>query len=146
VQPDLQVRRARADEIAACHDIRFRVFVGEQGVPPELELDEHEAGAVHLIAHARGHVVGTARLRILGADAKAERVAVLPQYRKLGAGRALMQAIADEAAALGLARVVLNAQVPVIPFYERLGYVAEGPEFDDAGIPHRRMTRPLDRA
>jgi ElaA protein len=140
VQQPLQVRRARADDLPACRAIRLHVFVEEQGVPVELELDEHEDAAIHLVARVGEQAVGTARLRILGGDAKAERVAVLPPFRELGVGRALMCAIEDEAAALGLARVVLNAQVPVIPFYERLGYRAEGPPFDEAGIPHRRMT------
>jgi ElaA protein len=143
VSQDLHVGRARADELAACREIRLRVFVEEQGVPLELEIDEHEAAAVHLLARVGGQAVGTARLRVLGRDAKAERVAVLAAYRELGVGRALMRAIETEAAGLGLARVVLNAQVPVIPFYERLGYAAFGPRFDEAGIPHRRMTREL---
>ncbi len=76
-------------------------------------------------------------------DAKAERVAVLPEQREHGVGRLLMQHLEREAQARGLQRMVLNAQVSVISFYERLGYAAEGERFLEAGIPHRRMTNTL---
>jgi len=74
---------------------------------------------------------------------KAERVAVRRPFRGAGVGRALMRALEDEARALGRRELVLNAQLPVVAFYERLGYRAEGPEFLEAGIPHRAMRKPL---
>jgi predicted GNAT family N-acyltransferase len=85
--------------------------------------------------------VGTARLRPYGAGAKVERVAVLPEQRGRGLGRALMEAAECAAWQRGCARLVLHAQLPVIPFYERLGWRALGPEFGEAGIPHRRMEK-----
>ena len=75
--------------------------------------------------------------------AKAERVAVLRDRRTSGVGRALMEALEAEAARLGHDSVKLGAQVSALGFYEKLGYTVYGPEFDDAGIPHRMMKKPL---
>ncbi len=126
--------------------IRFEVFVDEQGVPPELEPDEWDANALHLLAvdGATGEILGTARLVNKGNGvAKIGRVAVKQSARGRGVGQTLMAHALDHAARAGHTLVVLDAQVHVVPFYERLGFVAAGPIFDDAGIPHRRMTRPL---
>src|SRR5438093_478147 len=91
-----------------------------------------------------GDAVGTARLRETeGGRVKAERVAVRRSVRRSGIGRALMRALEDEVRARGHRELVLNAQVAVIAFYERLGYRVEGPEFLEAGIPHRAMRKPL---
>ncbi len=142
----VEVRRAQPSEIPACHEIRRRVFIDEQQVPAALELDDLDAASTHLIACRGGRAIGTARLRCVGGDAKAERVAVLPEQREHGVGRLLMQQLELEAEARGLHRMVLNAQVSVISFYERLGYVAEGERFLEAGIPHLRMTKALSPA
>ena len=137
------VRRAQPSDIPACHDIRRRVFIDEQRVPEDEEMDDLDAASTHLIAYRGGRAIGTARLRSVGGDAKAERVAVLPEQREHGVGRLLMQHLEREAQARGVHRVVLNAQVSVIAFYEQLGYVAEGERFLEAGIPHLRMTKAL---
>ena len=140
----LEVRRARPDELARCLAIRREVFVEEQGVPLDEEMDAHDAGCVHFLAFDAGDAVGTARLRETEAGrVKAERVAVRRSARRSGIGRALMRALEDAARARGHREIVLNAQVPVIAFYERLGYRVEGPEFLEAGIPHRAMRKPL---
>ena len=126
--------------------IRVEVFVDEQGVPPELEPDEYDADALHLLAvnTDTGEAVGTARIVDKGNGvAKIGRVAVEKSWRGRGIGEALMWYAMSAALAAGRTKAILDAQVPVIPFYERLGFVAEGPVFDDAGIPHRRMTRRL---
>ncbi len=140
----VEVRRARPDELARCLAIRREVFVDEQGVPIEEEMDAHDAAYTHFLALAAGEAVGTARLRVTGdGRVKAERVAVRRPFRRAGVGRALMRALEDEARARGRRELVLNAQLPVVAFYERLGYRAEGPEFLEAGIPHRAMRKPL---
>lgn len=129
--------------------IRIAVFVDEQRVPPELEPDEYDEGAVHLLAveAETEKPAGTARVVDKGNGvAKIGRVAVLPEFRGRRVGDAVMQAALAEARRLGASVAVLDAQVPVIPFYERLGFVAQGPVFDDAGIPHRHMTLPLPKA
>lgn len=148
-------RRATGEsDLAACFQVRRDVFVGEQQVPEEIEYDAHDAGAVHVLAVAAdGSALGTGRLLHgaaaagrTGGDAGAGslgRLAVTREARGLGVGAALVRAIEDEARALGLAAVDLHAQTHALGFYERLGYVAYGPEFSDAGMPHRAMRRPL---
>ncbi|MEU0101723.1 GNAT family N-acetyltransferase [Streptomyces sp. NPDC006267] len=145
-------RAVEESDLHACFQVRKEVFVGEQDVPEELEYDAHDATAVHVLAVAAdGTVLGTGRL-LHGADAAGKtggapdtgslgRLAVTRRARGHGVGAALVRAIEDEARALGLAAVDLHAQTHALGFYERLGYVAYGPEFPDAGMPHRAMRR-----
>ncbi|WP_406418596.1 GNAT family N-acetyltransferase [Streptomyces sp. NBC_00873] len=148
--------RTAVDEsdLAACFQVRKEVFVGEQNVAEEIEYDAYDADAVHVIAVAAdGAALGTGRL-LHGAGVAAKtggdltvgslgRLAVTSRARGLGVGAALVRAIEDAARGLGLAAVDLHAQTHALGFYERLGYVAYGPEFPDAGIPHRAMRRSL---
>ena len=131
------------DDFGACAAIRRKVFVEEQNVPEEIELDELDAGAVHLLATRDGRPVGTARLLIDGETAKIGRVALLREERGTGTGAALMRAALDELRARGVTTAKLGAQTYAIGFYEKLGFTAYGPEYDDAGIPHRDMSRTL---
>lgn len=87
--------------------------------------------------------MGAARLRVSGNAPSAERVAVLPEHRRGGVGRELMQALQAEAASRGFGELVLNAQESAVAFYERLGYRCEGEPFEEAGIPHRVMRKRL---
>jgi predicted GNAT family N-acyltransferase len=140
----LQVRQARPEELERCLDIRREVFVGEQHVPAEIEIDGRDASCTHFLAVVDDDAIGTARLRITeDGRAKAERVAVRRAGRRSGAGALLMHALEAEARTRGHDRLVLNAQVRVVPFYERLGYTVDGPEFLEAGIPHRAMSKRL---
>jgi len=138
----------------ACFAVRKEVFVAEQGVPQELEYDAYDAVATHVLAvREDGVPLGTGRL-LYGEAAAAKtdgdltvgslgRLAVTKEARGLGVGIALVRAIEDAARARGLAAVDLHAQTHALGFYERLGYEAYGPEFPDAGIPHRAMRRVL---
>lgn len=128
------------DDFAACAAIRRRVFIEEQNVPEELELDDLDATAVHLLATRDGRPIGTVRLLIDGDIAKIGRVAMLAEERGTGAGAALMRAALDELRARGVRTAKLGAQTYAIGFYEKLGFTAHGPEYDDAGIPHRDMS------
>ncbi len=141
-------------ELLRCLEIRCEVFVEEQRVPLDLELDGLESKCTHFIAWAdeRGAseagnleaALGTARLLIdSNGEALAQRVAVLAVARGRGIGRMLMIAIEQEVQTRGLPQVTLGAQLTAIAFYESLGYRAYGDEFDDAGIPHRMMRREL---
>jgi predicted GNAT family N-acyltransferase len=126
--------------------IRERVFVAEQGVALEEEWDEHDApgaATLHLVAFEDARAVGCARVRSRGDAVKIERVAVLAERRGDGLGRALMEAAERAARQRGRRRLVLHAQLAVIPFYERLGFEAHGPAFQEAGIPHRAMAKTL---
>ncbi|MHA5048563.1 GNAT family N-acetyltransferase [Streptomyces sp. SD15] len=138
----------------ACFAVRKEVFVGEQGVPEDIEYDAYDDGAVHVLAvRADGVPLGTGRL-LDGEEAAAKtggdltvgslgRLAVMKAARGLGVGVALVGAIEDAARARGLAAVDLHAQTQALGFYERLGYVAYGEEFLDAGIEHRAMRKAL---
>ncbi|MEU8498162.1 GNAT family N-acetyltransferase [Streptomyces lavendulae] len=150
----LSVRVASSEaDLAACYAVRTDVFVVEQSVPESIEYDAYDAVAVHVLAVGPdGEALGTGRL-LHGPEALAKtgspevgslgRLAVRKSARGLGVGVALVRAIEAEAAGLGLTAVDLGAQTHALGFYERLGYVAYGPEFQDAGIPHRSMRRPL---
>jgi predicted GNAT family N-acyltransferase len=140
------VRISEGEAPREARSIRFEVFVLEQGVAREEEWDGYDdagADALHFVmldAEA-GQPVACARLRAYGAEAKVERVAVLAEQRGLGLGRRIMEAAEQAASQRGYRGLVLHAQLPVVPFYERLGWRAEGPEFSEAGIRHRRMRK-----
>ena len=128
----------------AAFDIRRAVFIEEQSIPEAEEWDDADAIATHFLASDATGPAGTARLIPAGDRVKIGRVAVLPQWRGTGLGRRIMQAALDHAEAAGFRIATLEAQLHAIAFYERLGFVAEGPVFDDgSGILHRTMTRPL---
>jgi predicted GNAT family N-acyltransferase len=139
----LSVGVASESDLEPCRRVRHEVFVVGQGVPEELEVDGLDPQCAHFVARLDARVVGTARLRDAEGNAKAERVAVLEADRGSGAGRALMAELEAAARARGYPCVVLSAQEPVIPFYERLGYRVESERFFEAGIPHRRMRKRL---
>ncbi len=118
--------------------IRFEVFVEEQKVPAEMELDELDALSCHALALADGQQVGTGRLL---PDGHIGRMAVLAGWRGCGVGAALLQALIDEAGRRGVARLVLSAQTHALGFYARFGFVPEGEVYEEAGLPHQVMTR-----
>lgn len=126
-------------ELIQALTIRIRVFVLEQSVPAEIELDADDRHAIHLLALRSGKAVGTARVVIKHGKAKIGRMAVLRSYRRKGVGTALLK----RALALGrrakTRQIYLNAQMRVAEFYERLGFRAVGKVFIEAGIRHRRM-------
>lgn len=130
---------ASAGDAAAVRGIRRAVFIEEQGVPESLEIDGRDPACLHVLAWAaEGGPVGTARLLPEG---KIGRVAVLAPWRGRGVGSALVRRLVEAADAAGLAKVSLHAQSGTTGFYEKLGFAAEGEEFEEAGIPHRRMVR-----
>ncbi|WP_447042472.1 GNAT family N-acetyltransferase [Vreelandella sp. H-I2] len=124
----------------AASEIRRKVFIDEQNVPQEEEWDGLDPECLHFLAMLDGQPVGTARLL---PDAHIGRVAVLANARGTGIGVLLMQAAIEAARHAGHSKVALSAQVQALAFYERLGFVAHGDEFLDAGIPHREMTLSL---
>ena len=117
--------------------IRFAVFVEEQKVPAESEIDESDPRCVHALARdADGKAVGTGRLL---PDGHIGRMAVLPEARGRGVGSALLAALMAEARRRGHAQAVLSAQTHAIPFYRRHGYAVVSGEYMDCGIPHVDM-------
>lgn len=120
--------------------IRFAVFVEEQGVPAELEMDEQDAQCVHALAYDDGQAIGTGRLL---PDGHIGRMAVLKSWRGRGAGRALLRALVDAARRRGDREVLLSAQVHALGFYRDEGFEPEGPVYEEAGIAHQAMWRRL---
>ncbi len=134
------------EEKAEAMAVRIAVFVEEQHVPIEEEADKYDETATHFVCRLpkENRVIGTARLIQAGENsAKIGRVAILSEFRKNGAGRKIMERVELEAVNRGMTHLTLEAQLHAIPFYEKIGYQAEGPVFLDAGIEHRRMTKQL---
>lgn len=130
-----------AVDFADLRAVREPVFVVEQQVPIEEEWDELDPQCRHVIARdAANRPIGTGRLT---PERKIGRMAVLAEWRGKGVGDALMEALMDEARALGWPEVSLNAQTHAMPFYARHGFEAFGEEFMEAGIPHRKMRKAL---
>jgi predicted GNAT family N-acyltransferase len=130
--------------------VRRRVFIEEQGVPEDIEIDQHDvlprrdierSGAQHILAMLDGRPVATGRLVLGDVDGRPHigRVAVLPEYRGRGFGRAVMAGLHDLARKRGATAVTLAAQLHAIGFYQKLGYSVRGEVFLDAGIEHRWM-------
>ena len=135
----MTVQIGETRDIAVCRALRRAVFIEEQGVSEADEVDGRDGEAVHLLATRDGVAVGTARLLITGSKGKIGRVCVLPGARGTGLGAALIAAALESLRKRGCATAVLGAQTHALGFYERLGFAAFGPEYLDAGIPHRDM-------
>ena len=125
--------------------VRTAVFVEEQGVSEDEELDGNDSDAVQFLARDGEYPVGTARLRFTEpAVGKVERVAVREPYRGTGVGSALMRAVEDAAGDDGATALKLHAQTHVEAFYQQLGYETVSEVFEEAGIPHVEMRKRLD--
>lgn len=123
--------------------IRVRVFCGEQGVPHDEEPDEHDAAALHLLALDGDRPVGTLRLLRSGDVASIGRVAVEADRRRRGIASRMLRFALQRARAEGASSARLAAQVVATPLYERVGFAVESEPFDEAGIAHVWMGRPL---
>jgi predicted GNAT family N-acyltransferase len=125
---------------AEAKPIRFAVFVDEQKVPAEIELDEYDEKSVHVIARERGRAIGTGRLL---PDGHIGRMAVVRDSRGKGVGAAMLTRLIEIAQARGDKAVVLSAQIHALEFYRKHGFINEGAEFLEAGILHQAMRRNL---
>lgn len=130
------------DEREDAFSVRRKVFVDEQKVPLNLELDELDETADHFVVYTESIPIGAGRIRESNIGiGKVERVCVLPEYRGKHIGVLVMQALEEHATNKGFNKVILNAQSYAVPFYEKIGYVITSPEFMDADIPHRAMEK-----
>lgn len=128
--------------IDRAHAIRRTVFIVEQSVSEPEEWDDLDQGAVHFVGVDAGEDVATGRMVISSGVAKLQRIAVLKHARGRNIGLDLIKEMMEVAEQDGSVHTFkLSAQTYAIPFYERLGFVAHGDEYDDAGIPHRDMER-----
>lgn len=127
--------------------VRREVFIVEQGVPEHLELDEFDPQALHTLVHQGKRCIATARLVNLGnGQAQIGRMAVLAAFRGQGIGQQILIRLIELAKSQQVATLILHAQKSAIPFYEKLGFIAEGPIYDEAGIPHRNMMLTLSKS
>ena len=141
---DPQVKCALADwqsERAQLEGIRRAVFVEEQQIPESDEWDDEDATSVHVLARLNRDPVGTGRLNPAG---KIGRIAVIAGQRGRGIGLQILLRLLEEARRLGIREPYLHAQVQAVPFYEKLGFEKQGDAFDEAGIPHVRMSLVLE--
>lgn len=135
------IRTTTEDQLQDAFTVRKKVFVEEQKVPIELEIDEFENNSTHFVLYDQLTPVGAGRFRILDGIGKVERICILSTYRGNGAGTLIMQAIEQFAIGQNIATLKLNAQTYAVPFYEKLGYKVVSAEFMDAGIPHKTMMK-----
>jgi predicted GNAT family N-acyltransferase len=139
------VKRVESEaEMEAAIGVRFRVFVSEQAVPPEEELDEADATATHAVALSGSETIGTGRL--LHQDdttAVIGRMAVDLEFRRKGVGGQILLFLEEEARSQGYRSSVLHAQEYVKSFYASHGYVEHGEVFMEVGIPHVEMRKGL---
>jgi predicted GNAT family N-acyltransferase len=129
------------DDNAALRSIRREVFIVEQRIPETIEWDDLDPQSAHVLAaDPGGRPIGCGRLL---PDGHVGRLAVVAACRGRGVGAALLDALVALARQRGHARAILNAQIRAVPFYERYGFRVTGAEFEEAGIPHVVMERPL---
>ena len=128
------------DDLETCQALRYAVFVEEQGVSLADEQDGQDGAAHHILAQVDGTPVGAARILIKGETGKIGRVCVLGPARGNGLGAGLICACLDHLRGIdGVKRAQLGAQTQALGFYEKLGFAAYRPVYDDAGLPHRDM-------
>ena len=131
-----------AEDVLKVMVVRGIVFIEEQEVDWEGEIDEFEDLSIHVLGEIDGQPVAAGRLRLLPDGwAKLERVAVRPRWRGRGIARQIVRFLMSEAAVRGAERLKLHAQVYLEEFYREFGFFREGDVFDECGIDHILMVR-----
>jgi predicted GNAT family N-acyltransferase len=131
-------------DMQRAYAIRRSVFIEEQNVPEEIEMDADDEHAFHALAILDGVAIGCGRMLEHGdAEVKIGRMAVLREFRKTGVGAHILRFLIDRARARGLRRAILHAQLTAEGFYLKEGFKPVGGVFDEAGITHRKMERDL---
>lgn len=131
-------------ELEGAFEVRKQVFVAEQGVPEDLELDELDMEAMHVVVKDGERIVGTARVLFLAASqAKLERMAILKPFRRRGIGKGIISFLDEEFKNRGTEQVVLHAQCSAVNFYKSCGFEESGSPFWEVGIKHVKMQKRL---
>lgn len=130
-------------EMDLVHEIRREVFIREQGVPEELEMDELDQDAVHVLAYVDSMPAGCGRMTFNGAEAKIGRVAVRKDMRRTGIGTGMCKLLISLAEDKCIDTIYVNAQLTAVDFYNGLGFEREGDAFFEAGIKHVKMVKAL---
>ncbi|WP_093134780.1 GNAT family N-acetyltransferase [Salinibacillus kushneri] len=139
---DIQVVQ-NEDQLKDAYKVRKIVFIEEQGVSPDLEMDEHDSSATHFVGYKNGIPVAASRLRYLDQYGKLERICVLKEERNHHYGQQMIQAMEEVIRENQYRKSKLNAQTHAEGFYQSLGYKTISDEFMDAGIPHVTMVKTL---
>lgn len=138
----VEIYRVKNDhEMELVHDIRMEVFVGEQGVPVELEMDGLDGEAVHVLALVDGMPAGCARMLLNGDETKIGRVAVKKSKRRYGIGTGMCKLLITIAKDEGIRKIHIGSQLTAVDFYTTLGFEKEGGVFMEAGIEHVKMVK-----
>ncbi len=131
-------------ELESAFEVRRQVFVEEQGISEDLELDEYDQEALHMVVIGEKMIIGTARVRFLvSGQAKLERMAVLKHFRRRGIGSGIISFLTEELRNRQIKQVVLHAQYAVVVFYMSCGFEELGLPFWEAGIKHIKMHRSI---
>ena len=131
------------DELAEAYHIRKTVFVNEQHVPIEIEIDTFDQEAIHFLCSEDDKYVGTGRVRFVEDYGKLERICVLKEARGKNYAKQLIEAMEQEIVRHGVTEARLHAQTYIVPLYESVGYNVVSEKFMDANIPHVEMTKKL---
>ena len=132
------------NELEGAFEVRRQVFTQEQGIPEDLEFDNCDDEAMHIVVKNGDRVIGTTRLRFLAPkETKLERMAILNTFRHMGIGKKFISFLIEELESRHIERVVLHAQYSVTKFYEKCGFNVSGQHFWEAGIKHIKMERKL---
>ncbi|MBP1947212.1 GNAT family N-acetyltransferase [Virgibacillus litoralis] len=131
------------DQRQQAYNVRTAVFVDEQNVPPEEELDAFDEQAIHLIGYDNDKPIAASRVRFVDSYGKLERICVLKDERGKSNGAQMIESMEAIIKNEGYDKAKLNAQTHAIDFYQRLGYKTISGEFMDAGIPHVAMVKEL---
>ncbi len=143
MKPELREATTPRD-MDAVRSIRMKVFVGEQNVPSDIEMDEYDALASHVLCVLDGKAVGTGRLVRMPDGMKLGRVSILKEHRGNGHGTSIVKWLLGKARDSGARSVYANVQIGAMTFYEKLGFKPEGGIFMEAGIRHIKMVLELD--
>ncbi|GAA0432762.1 GNAT family N-acetyltransferase [Lentibacillus halophilus] len=134
---------ATAKEQEDAYSVRSIVFIEEQRVPLELEMDEYDNKAIHLVGYEDNEPIAASRVRFTDSYGKLERICVVQHQRGKSHGSQIIRAMEDTIKQKGFQTATLNAQIRAVSLYKRLGYEVVSDEFMDAGIPHVTMTKSL---
>ena len=131
-------------DLKEAFEVRKKVFTEEQGTPEDLEFDNHDREALHMVVKDGERVIGTARVLFLTANqAKIERMAILKPFRHRGIGRSIISFLNEELKNRHVEEVVLHAQYSVVAFYKSCGFRESGLPFCEVGIKHIKMQKRL---
>lgn len=125
------------------YEVRRLVFVHEQNVPEEIEIDQYEADSIHFVGYLENEPVAASRLRFVDEYGKLERICVLKTMRGKAIGKAMIKKMEEKITFEGYSKAKLNSQSHAEDFYKALGYQTVSDEFIDAGIPHITMVKEL---